>query len=128
MKIEDYFKETQSLINSCRIIRLTNVAYEKRGTYEGFIRGELYFADDSLLHFREFIDVEVTADRLMYAYQYLNNSKKLIFRYDNTGHHKKAGISTYPHHKHEGSDNNVISSKAPKLSEILQEIELLIRL
>lgn len=83
MKIEDYFKEIQTVINSCPVVQLTNVTYEKRGTYEGFIRGELYFADGSFLHFREFIDVETALDRLMYAYQYINNSKDFIFRYDN---------------------------------------------
>jgi len=64
----------------------------------------------------------------MYVYQYLNSSKGLIFRYDNTGHHKKLGLSTYPHHKHEGSDDNVVSSTAPDLAKILKEIEPIIQL
>lgn len=128
MKIEDYFSEIQAVVNSCPAVRLTNITFEKRGTYEGFIRGELFFVDNSTLHFREFIDVEKTTERLMYVYQYVNHSKKLVFRYDDTGHHKGAGIPTYPHHKHEGSEENVMSSRAPKLREILEEIELHIQI
>ena len=128
MRIEVYFRQVQKTIESCPVVQLSNTTYEKRGTYEGFIRGDLYFVDGSTLHLREFLDVEITADRLMYVYQYIDSSKKLIFRYDNTGHHKKLGLPTYPHHKHEGSEDNVIPSTAPDLASVLQEIESLVQL
>ena len=64
----------------------------------------------------------------MYAYQYIDSSRKLIFRYDNTGHHKKLGLPTYPHHKHDGSEDNVITSVVPDLSFVLKEIESLVQL
>lgn len=128
MRIEAYFRQIEKIIEACPVIQLTNVTYEKRGTHEGFIRGEFYFVDGSTLHLREFVDVEITADRLMYAYQFNDSSKNLVFRYDNTGHHKKLGLSTYPHHKHDGGENNVIPSAAPDLAIVLQEIELLVQL
>jgi hypothetical protein len=81
-----------------------------------------------MLHLREFVDVEITMERLMYAYQYLDSSSELIFRYDNTGHHRRLGLSTYPHHKHEGSEDNVVTSIAPDLTEILREIESMVQL
>jgi hypothetical protein len=85
--------------------------------------------DGSLLHLREFVDVEIEIDRLMYVvYQYMDAAKSLIFRYDNTGHHKELGLPTYPHHKHEGSEDNVVSSSAPDLASILGEIEALVQL
>jgi ribosomal protein L17 len=43
-------------------------------------------------------------------------------QYDNTGHHRKLNLSTFPHHKHDGSETNVIASDAPALAEVLQEI------
>jgi len=107
---------------------LTSITYEKRGSYEGLIKGNLSFVDGSTLYVREYIDTERAVDRLMYVYQYLSSSKALVFRYDNTGHHKKLGLSTYPHHKHEGSDDNVVSSTAPDLANIFREIESIIRL
>jgi hypothetical protein len=62
---------------------LSNVTYEKRGTHEGIIRGQVEFVDSSVLFWREYVDVEIKEDRLMYVYQYMDSYKKLIFRYDN---------------------------------------------
>ena len=128
MRIETYFRQIEKNIEGCSVIQLSSGTYEKRGTHEGFIRGELCLVDGSTFHLREFIDVEITADRLMYAYQFIDSSQKLVFRYDNTGHHKKLGLSTYPHHKHDGDEDRVISSAAPDLASVLQEIELLVQL
>ena len=128
MRIEVYFRQIEKIIEACLVVQLSNVTYEKRGTHEGFIRGELYFIDGSTLHLREFVDVEITEDRVMYVYQYMDSSDKLVFRYDNTGHHKKLGLSTYPHHKHEGSEDEVVPSAAPDLVTVLQEIESLVQL
>ena len=44
---------------------------------------------------------------------------------DNTEHHPQ--IATYPHHKHEGSEENVIPSFAPTLAAVLAEIERMIQ-
>ncbi len=128
MRIEIYFRQIEKIIEACPIIQLSNVTYEKRGTHEGFIRGELCFVDGSVFYLREFVDVEITIDRLMYAYQFIDPSQKLVFRYDNTGHHKKLGLSTYPHHKHNGLETRVIPSAAPNLTTVLQEVELVVPL
>ena len=128
MRIETYFRQIEKIIDACPVIQLSNVTYEKRGTHEGFIRGELCFVDGSTFYLREFVDVEMTPDRFMYAYQFIDPSQKLVFRYDNTGHHKKLGLSTYPHHKHDGLETRVIPSAAPNLTTVLQEIESLIQL
>jgi len=103
LRIDDYFFQIQKVVESCSVIQLSNVTYDKRGTHEGFIQGKLQFIDSSTLHWREFVDVEITVDRLMYVYQYMDSSDMIVFRYDNTGHHKKLNLSTYPHHKHGGT-------------------------
>lgn len=128
MRIETYFQEIRQTIETCPVVQSFNVRFDKRGTHEGFIRGEVYFVDGSTLHLREFVDVETVADRLTYVYQYMASTKELIFRYDNTGHHRKLNLPTYPHHKHEGRENNVIASPAPDLDSVLKEIEPLIQL
>ena len=133
MRIETYFQQLRQTIDVCAVVQSFNVTYDKRGTYEGLIRGEIYFVDGSVLHLREFVDVEIVIDRLMYVYHYVDFSKKLVFRYDNTGHHKKLNLSTYPHHKHQGGENNVIASSAPDpwtggLALVLNEIEALLPL
>ncbi|MEA3340133.1 MAG: DUF6516 family protein, partial [Chloroflexota bacterium] len=108
MRIEVHFQQVRETLNSCPVIQAFDVAYDKRSTHEGFIRGEIYFVDGSTLHLREFVDVEITLERLIYVYQYMDPAHQLVFRYDNTGHHRKLNLPTYPHHKHDGSQNNVV--------------------
>jgi hypothetical protein len=121
--IEVYFQEVHDLIQSYEIIISFNIDYEKRGFYEGFIRGIINFKDNSLLHLREFAYVETIIDRKMYSYQYMETENNLIFRYDNTEHHRKLNLPNFPHHKHEGREDNVLSSDAPFLADVLKEIE-----
>lgn len=126
MRIEHYFQQYQATIEACPIVQNFNVMYDKRSTYEGFIKGEITFVDGSVLHLREFVDSEIEADRLTYAYQYMTASKELLFRYDNTGHHRKLNLSTYPHHKHDGNEENVVTSPAPDLTAVLHEIQTIV--
>jgi hypothetical protein len=128
LRIETYFQQIQAALIVCGVLQASNVTYDKRVTYEGFLRGELHFIDGSVLHFRESVDVELAIDRLMYVYQYMTATKALIFRYDNTGHHKRLNLPTYPHHKHKGSEEQVIASSAPDLLAILREVESLVQL
>ncbi len=126
LSVETYFQQLRDAFATCRVLQASNVTYDKRGTHEGLLRGDLYFIDGSVLHFREVVDTELTIDRLMYVYQYMTAGKALIFRYDNTGHHKRLNLPTYPHHKHEGSEDKVMASQAPDLIAILREVESLV--
>jgi hypothetical protein len=128
LRIEAYFHSIQDKLTACPVVRSTRLTFDKRSSYEGFIRGEIFFIDDSILHIREYVTTEDGPDRLTYAYQYMTPGRALIFRYDNTGHHKRLNLPTYPHHKHEGAEDQVISSAAPTLAEVLSEIELMIDL
>ncbi|MGD1701539.1 toxin-antitoxin system TumE family protein [Dapis sp. BLCC M229] len=71
--------------------------------------------------------MELTIDRDMYSYQYMTASNNLIFRYNNTRHHKKLNLPNFPHHKYQSSQENVISSNAPTLVDVLQEIDNILR-
>jgi hypothetical protein len=128
LRIETYFQDIRRIIEVCPVTQSYDVRFDKRGTHEGFIKGEIYLVDGSTLHVREFVDVETVVERLMYVYQYMSPTENLIFRYDNTGHHRELNLSTYPHHKHEGDENHVVASSAPNLDAVLEEIEPLIQL
>ena len=128
MRIESYFDDVRKTIEPSPIVRLSNVSYEKRGTYEGIIRGKVQLVDNTVLEWREYVDVENEIERLMYAFQYMDSSLKLIFRYDNTGHHKKAALPTYPHHKHLGRDGSVVPADPVDLGSILREIAVIVEL
>lgn len=123
MRIEDYFQQITESVNACANLQVSRMTYEKRSTHEGFIRGELHFVDSSVLHMREYVDVETAPDRLVYVYQYMDDSENLIFRYDNSGHHRKLNLATHPHHKHIGSEDKIVASNAPTLAHVLKEID-----
>ena len=122
--IEQYFQSILDLLATLPYVESSNVNLEKRGDLAGLIRGEVEFRDgSSLLFFRELIDLRPPLQKIMYAYHYQQADGTLIFRYDNTEHHKS--ISTFPFHKHL-MDGNVISSSIPSLEQVLREIEELI--
>jgi hypothetical protein len=121
--IEDYFQQVYQAIVACGAIDQFSWDAEKRDTYEGFIRAEISFIDGSILQVREFVAVEIGIERDMYAYQYMTAEKVLIFRYDNTPHHQKLNLPTFPHHKHDGREDNVIASNAPMIWDVLIEIQ-----
>lgn len=123
LRIEAYFHPIRETIDASPIVQSSNVAYDKRSSFTGFIRGELYLVDGSVLHLREFLDVEVDVDRLTYVYQYMDAARQLVFRYDNSGHHKRLDLPTWPHHKHLGPGGEIIASSPPDLAAVLQEIE-----
>lgn len=111
MIIEDYFQHVEALIAGASIIHSSTLTYDKRSTSIGFIRGTVYLLDGSQLHLREFVNVQHGIDRYMYAYHYQRPDGTLVFRYDNTPHFR--ALPTFPHHKHEGSEANVVSASAP---------------
>jgi Family of unknown function (DUF6516) len=122
LSIEDYFAQVRSVISQCPIVESFLLDCDRRDAYEGFWRAEITFNDQSVLKVREFVSVEVGVDRDMDAYQYMSSLNRLIFRYDNTPHHQKLNLPTFPHHKHDGAEENVVSSVAPTLDEVLDEI------
>lgn len=128
MSIDVYFSQIQRTIDESAIVTLANVTYSNQGEEAGYVRGDLTFRDDSMLHFREYIDAEFGIERLMYSFHYMNSSSELIFRYDDADHHHELNLSTHPHHKHDGSEERVVESNAPTLTDVLTEIELLVRI
>lgn len=126
MLIEEYFQQLREIVEACPSVQSLNLTPDKRSDYQGFVKGEIILVDGSVLYWREFIDVKTIIERGMYSYQYMDASNKLIFRYDNTRHHRKLNLPTYPHHKHEGSEENVLPSEAPTLADVLREIERLL--
>lgn len=113
MRIEAYFQQLREAIDACPVVRSFNVTYDKRGSHEGFIRGEVHFVDGSMLHLREFVDVESGVERLTYVYHYMDPAKNLVFRYDNTGHHKKLNLTHIPSSQSWSNSLNLVSPLLP---------------
>ena len=128
MIIEEYFRQLNEIITAIPLVDFTRLSFDKRGASIGFIRGDMTFIDGSTLHIREYVDVEESVERFMYAYQYMDRESRLVFRYDNTGHHRDLNLPTYPDHKHDRYEEHVIASNAPSLGDVLIEVLTYIRL
>lgn len=122
--IEQYFQSLLDLLATLPFVESSDVSLEKRGELVGFVRGTVEFQEgSSLLFFRELIDMRLPLQKIMYAYHFQKASGELIFRYDNTAHHRS--VSTFPHHKH-SQNGNVENATVPSLEQVLREIESLI--
>ena len=119
--LETYFQGLLDTIAASPIVRLHDVTLDKRAPRAGLIRGDLYFADSSRLHFRELVEFQTDVVRLRYSYHYQRADNSLVFRYDDTAHYP--GLPNFPHHKHVGSENEVASASPPDLRGVLLEIE-----
>ena len=126
MLIEDYFERIRTLLKNSPIIKNFEFETEKRTENLGLIRSNVTFIDGSRLYIREFVEIEISIDRGKYSYQYTNQNGDLILRYDNAPHHQKLNLPSFPHHKHERHEDRIVTSKAPFLEEVFQEIEQII--
>lgn len=121
--IDEYFKLIEDLLKQSSVVRSQDIQFDKRTSTKGYIRGNIYLKDNSMLHFREFVNIGNGIDRFVYAYYYQDKNGVMIFRYDNTPHFRH--LPTAPHHKHITEDE-VVASSPPDLGIVLGEIEQLI--
>ena len=122
-----YFSRLEDTLNSRQELDIQeiNIVQYKPENNVGEFHARASFYDASLLEAVEKVsldDGEIIKDQYSYHYQEANGD--LVFRYDNAPHHPE--IETFPHHKHIESDNNVIASQPPDVSEVLQEIDTFI--
>ena len=122
MRFNQYVIQVEDIIKGCAIVQTYTLNERQDGADVGFIRGRLTFQDTSTLHFRECMNFGSASPRLSYSYHYMDAAQQLIFRYDNTNHHKKLCLPTFPHHKHAGSEATILPSSPPDLPTVLQEI------
>lgn len=119
--IDAYFRAILDTLRGSPIVQSHHVTFDKRGASAGYVRGDVFFADDSQLHFREFVRTYPTVDRFIYVYHYQDPTGRMVFRYDNSGHYPD--LATHPHHKHIAGDAAVVACDPPSLAAVLAEIE-----
>lgn len=86
--IDDYFGTLRATIGACVIVCSSNITFDRRSDEIGYVRGDLFFVDDTRLHFREFVrqPANTPAERYTYAYHYQRADGTLILRYDDAPH------------------------------------------
>ena len=122
--VQTYFEKTRKTIEKYGLVSSYSLILEERSPRLGYVRGEIKLIDKSILHFREFIDLTKKKFKDDYSYHYQKEDDSLIFRYDNAPHHPK--IKSFPHHKHQSSEEDVVGCQEPDLDSVLLEIEVII--
>jgi len=118
----EHLEQIQSLLSSSPFVHDQSISFEDRRK-AWFLRGDIYFIDNSRLHFRELFVGEGNPVKLAYTYHYQRADESMVFRYDNTPHFPH--LSTAPHHKHI-AEVEVVATAPPDFETVLQEIESLI--
>jgi len=87
----------------------------------GVLRGAATFDGGCELHFVLVIDSSGdTVSLRKYRFHLMSRQKEMVFRYDNTRHHRPLG--GFPHHKHVGAEETVVESRPPDIRTITEEI------
>jgi hypothetical protein len=119
--IDDYFRNTVAILQASPYVKSHNITFDRRSLTVGYIRGDVYFLNDSSLYFREFINTQAGIDRFTYVFHYQRSDGERVFRYDNSTHFP--GLPGFPHHRHIGAGDEVAASHAPDLAQVVHEIE-----
>jgi hypothetical protein len=119
----DYLALVDKILRGSPFVNDFQTQHEDRGEV-WFLRGNVYFIDNSLLHFRELFVGQDNPFKKTYAYHYQRADGRMVFRYDNAPHFPE--LPAAPHHKHIG-ETDVIAADAPDLQSVLKEIEGLIK-
>lgn len=119
--IQHYFNQIKSLVDRYATLPFVLDAvthFESRPGAQGYLTGELAFADGSQLHFREYLDgSDQKVEKLMYTYHYQRMDATLIFRYDNALHRP---LLASQEHKHSGEGIQLRPS--PQLEDVMLEV------
>ena len=122
--LHHYFARLEDTLNSRTEldVKEIDIVEHEPDDQTGEFHARVGFYDASLLEAVEKVSLEngeIIKDQ--YSYHYQKSDGDLVFRYDNAPHHPE--IETFPHHKHVESDDNVIASQPPDMSEVLVEID-----
>ena len=120
--INTYIEAIQATLRDSPFVHDPKISVDDRGEV-WFLCADIYFIDNTRLHFRELYIRRDEPYKRNYAYHYQKADGTLIFRYDNAPHYPD--LAEAPHHKHIGEDK-VISAPPPDLQQILDEIAGLI--
>ncbi len=117
--VSKYFEKIGKVISGFQEI-ITNQTISKKvyNDTQGLISGKINFIDESKLSFMELKNTK-QENKKKYKYHYMDNTKEMIFRYDNAKHHHE--IETFPHHKH--TPEIIEFSKKVELIDVLSEIQ-----
>jgi hypothetical protein len=118
--LETYVAEIKEAIDrygATAFVLEARISFELRPGGQCHLEGAVTFADQSALHFREFLDqTGNTLEKVMYVYHYQTDTGTLLFRYDNARHRP-----ALPFEEHKHTPDEITPVEAPNLIVVLEE-------
>ncbi len=108
----------RSLEEFQHIVTYQEILSERHESRLSDMKVRLVLSDSSTLIYAE--TVLHRLNKRKYSFQWMNADSTLRIRWDNAPHHSH--ISTFPHHKHVGDENNIQESPEMSLSAVLSLI------
>ena len=115
----DYVESVKERLSTDSIVLKFDVVREFSNLYEGFLRVRATLTNGDTLDLSEYVKQEDELEVVSYRYQWLDQSKRHIRRWDNALHYPK--LENFPHHVHT-SESDVISGKPIDIFGVLDEI------
>jgi hypothetical protein len=118
--LKEYLSDLTHIINNYSktgFIVSSEVVSDFRSEKIGFIRGKITFSDESVLFFKEYLDLRYYVDKKTYSFHYQDISTTFLFRYDNALHKPDLGFKEHKHIR-----DKIIQTDIPDIGDILEEI------
>ena len=104
------------------IIKRTDIVTYEFEENQVRIKIELELTDGSLLIIK---DYKFSNNTRKYAYHWMGSDRKLKIRWDNAPHWDS--VSTFPHHKHVGRNENILISTDTDIESVLDYIKKILK-
>jgi len=117
----EYLIYTRSIILLDNQVQHWQIIREEEQGDNGLLKYRLLLYDQDLLDvFERFIVKQGQVTITRYSYHWQQSSEQLVKRWDNAPHYPS--LTTYPHHLHDGDENNVLPHPQIKITDVLSII------
>lgn len=122
MTIAEYLESVKERLLTDASIASFEIVRERSTTADGHLRARLGMTNQQKLEFSEYVrrSADGTIDVITYSYHWTDAADNLIRRWDNTPHFPN--LAGFPHHVHDGSEENVKPGKNVNIFLVLDEI------
>ena len=128
MVIQEYCSDIEAAVALSPVVR-DIVEYRTRITEcGGYVRMKLSLTNDDVAELFEYFSVDEALRSTVtekYSYHWQNPDGIIRKRWDNAPHHRE--IESYPHHIHDGSEDNVKSGQMAGMVEIIALLNELVK-
>jgi hypothetical protein len=120
--ITAYLEAIKLKLVTSRVVADYQIVKERVTATDGYLRIRATLHNGDFLEAAEYFErATAGAKTVDYRYQWMDSMKKeLRCRWDSTPDHPE--LSNFPHHVHQGSEENVVSGQALSLCQVLDII------